>query len=108
MRCQERNASRLPFAEKKLHDSDGRNLLDYIDPSMLLLPNTAGCYDADAAVRTAQMGREILRGLGNPGANWVKLEVLGESRTLLPDPQETLLATIQLVELGVRSPVLHQ
>ena len=85
---------------EKLHDSDGRNLLDFIAPSMTLLPNTAGCYDAAAAVRTAQMGREILRGLENPGADWVKLEVLGESRTLLPDPIETLRATEQLVELG--------
>ncbi len=85
---------------EKLHDSDGRNILDFLDPDhYILLPNTAGCYDASSAVRAAKMGREILEGLGNPGSNWVKLEVLGDSRTLLPDPVETLRATESLVEL---------
>ncbi len=86
---------------EKLHDSQGRNILDFIDcDKLILLPNTAGCYDAETAVRCARMGREILRGLGNPGANWVKLEVLGDSRTLLPDPLETLRACEQLVDDG--------
>jgi thiazole synthase len=86
---------------EKLHDSSGRNILDYLDLDRLtLLPNTAGCYDAETAVRCARMGREILRGLENPGADWVKLEVLGDSRSLLPDPIETLRATERLVADG--------
>ena len=86
---------------EKLHDSSGRNILDFIDlDRYLLLPNTAGCYDAMTAARCARMGREILKGLENPGANWVKLEVLGDSRTLLPDPIETIKATEMLVADG--------
>ena len=86
---------------ERLYDGEGRNILDFLDTSRyLLLPNTAGCYDAATAVRCARMGREILRGLENPGADWVKLEVLGDSRTLLPDPIETLEATKRLVDEG--------
>lgn len=86
---------------EQLHDDDGKNLLDYIDPDRYtLLPNTAGCYTAGEAVRVARMGREILRSLGNPGADWVKLEVLGDSKTLLPDPIATLEATERLVADG--------
>lgn len=86
---------------ERLYDAAGQNILDYIDPDRyLLLPNTAGCYSADDAVRTARLGREILLGLENPGANWVKLEVLGDSRTLLPDPLATLQATERLVADG--------
>lgn len=86
---------------ERLVDSDGRNILDFLDPRRyILLPNTAGCFDAETAVRTARMGREILRGLDNPGADWVKLEVLGDTRTLLPDPIGTLDATEQLVAEG--------
>jgi thiazole synthase len=86
---------------EQLHDDDGKNLLDYIDPDRYtLLPNTAGCYTAEEAVRVARMGREILRSLGNPGADWVKLEVLGDSKTLLPDPIATLEATERLVADG--------
>ncbi|MEM7453680.1 MAG: thiazole synthase [Planctomycetota bacterium] len=84
----------------KQHDSDSRNILDFISPELVLLPNTAGCYDAETAVRCARMGREILRQLENPGERWVKLEVLGDSRTLLPDPIETLKATELLVKDG--------
>ena len=91
----------IAVRRERLHDSEGRNILDYIDTTkFILLPNTAGCYDADTAVRCARMGREILRGLGNPGADWVKLEVLGDSRTLLPDPLETMRATERLVDDG--------
>jgi thiazole synthase len=83
---------------ERLYDAAGENILDYIDLSRyLLLPNTAGCYTAKDAVRTARLGREILLGLENPGADWVKLEVLGDARTLLPDPVATLEATEQLV-----------
>ncbi len=85
----------------RLHDSRGRNILEFLDLDRLtLLPNTAGCFDADSAVRTARLGREILRGLENPGADWVKLEVLGDSQTLLPDSIELLRATEQLVAEG--------
>ena len=69
--------------EKLYTDGKQQNILDYIDPDRyILLPNTAGCYTAADAVRTARLGREILLALDNPGANWVKLEVLGDSKTL--------------------------
>lgn len=86
---------------ERLIDSQGRNLLDYLDTRRYtLLPNTAGCYSAEDAVRVARLGREILEQLGNPGANWVKIEVLGDKKTLLPDPVGTLQATRQLVAEG--------
>ena len=86
---------------ERLIDADGNNLLDAIDPTQYtLLPNTAGCFSAEDAVRVARLGREILLGLENPGADWVKLEVLADKRTLLPDPIETLKATEQLVKDG--------
>ncbi len=86
---------------ERLYDGEGQNILDYIDPQRYtLLPNTAGCYTATDAVRTARLGREILRELENPGADWVKLEVLGDAKTLLPDPVATLQATEQLVAEG--------
>jgi thiazole synthase len=91
----------IAVRRERLHDSSGRNILDFVDPKrFVLLPNTAGCYDAETAVRCAKMGREILRGLENPGADWVKLEVLGDSRSLLPDPIELLKATETLVKQG--------
>ncbi len=83
---------------ERLIDSQGNNLLDFIDTRrFILLPNTAGCFTADDAVRVARLGREILLGLENPGADWVKLEVLGDTKTLLPDPVATLEATERLV-----------
>lgn len=86
---------------ERLFGREGKNLLDFIDLShFTLLPNTAGCYTADDAVRVARMGREILRTLENPGADWVKLEVLGDSKTLLPDPVATLEACQRLVDDG--------
>lgn len=85
----------------RLYDTQGKNILDVIDTAKyLLLPNTAGCYSSQDAIRTARLGREILLGLENPGANWVKLEVLGDNKTLLPDPVETLRATESLVADG--------
>lgn len=73
----------------------GRRLLDFLDRARYtLLPNTAGCYDADTAVRTAHLARELL------GTPLVKLEVLGDRKTLLPDPVGTLRATEQLVREG--------
>jgi thiazole synthase len=86
---------------ERLIDSAGNNLLDFIDTSRYtLLPNTAGCFNAEDAVRVAKLGREILLGLENPGADWVKLEVLADKRTLLPDTLGTLQATERLVADG--------
>lgn len=86
---------------ERLVDAAGRNILDYIDTARYtLLPNTAGCFSADDAIRVARLGREILLGLENPGADWVKLEVLGDTKTLLPDPVATLVATERLVAEG--------
>jgi thiazole synthase len=86
---------------ERLYDKAGNNILDFIDTSRYtLLPNTAGCFTAADAIRVARMGREILLGLENPGADWVKLEVLADQRTLLPDPIGTLEATRALVEEG--------
>ncbi|MEZ6064572.1 MAG: thiazole synthase [Planctomycetaceae bacterium] len=88
---------------ERLVDQDGRNILDFIDLSKYtILPNTAGCFTAEDAVRVARLGREILLGLENPGADWVKLEVLGDKKTLLPDPVATLEATKQLVADGLQ------
>ncbi|MDR3621658.1 MAG: sulfur carrier protein ThiS [Paludisphaera borealis] len=86
---------------ERLVDRDGRNLLDFLDPGKYtILPNTAGCFSTEEALRTARLGRELLSGLGNPGADWVKLEVLADTRTLLPDPVATLDATRVLVAEG--------
>ena len=91
----------LAVRREKLNDGAARNILDYLDhENLTLLPNTAGCYDATTAVRCARLGRAILSGLDNAGQNWVKLEVLGNSRTLLPDPYELLTATELLVAEG--------
>jgi len=85
----------------RLIDADGNNLLDSIDTSrLILLPNTAGCFSADEAVRTARLGREILLSLENPGADWVKLEVLGDQKTLLPDPLASSVASERLAAEG--------
>ena len=95
------SAVTVAVRRERMYDRAGQNILDYIDPKQyLLLPNTAGCYNAKDAVRVAKLGREILLALENPGANWVKLEVLGDSKTLLPDPVATLDACEQLVALG--------
>jgi len=76
-------------------DGKGPSLLDAIDRSRyVILPNTAGCYDAQSAVRTAQLARDVLE------TNLVKLEVLGDPKTLLPDPVGTLEATKELVKQG--------
>ena len=76
-----------------ISDRSQESLLDYIDTDRYaLLPNTAGCYTADDAVRTAHLGREA--GL----SNWVKLEVIGDERTLFPDNEALLEATHRLVK----------
>lgn len=86
---------------ERLVDAQGRNLLDYLDLSKYtVLPNTAGCFSADDAIRHARLARELLTNLGNPGADWVKLECLADKKTLLPDPIDTLKATETLVKEG--------
>ncbi len=86
---------------ERLIDKDGKSLLDFLDLGRLtILPNTAGCFSAEDAVRVARLGREILEQLGNAGASWVKLEVLGDKKTLLPDPVGTLEACKELVKDG--------
>lgn len=86
---------------ERLYDSQGRSLLDFIDTDRYtILPNTAGCFTAEDAVRVARLGREILEQLNNPGKDWVKLEVLGDKKTLLPDPVGTLEACRELVKDG--------
>ncbi len=91
----------IAIRRDRQHDSDGKNILDFIDLQRFrLLPNTSGCYDAVSAVRCAKMGREIMRSMQPESANWVKLEVLGDSHSLLPDPIETLRATEILVSDG--------
>ena len=86
---------------ERLFNEQGRSLLEFIDTARYtILPNTAGCFTAQDAVRVARLGRELLDQLGNPGASWVKLEVLGDKKTLLPDPVGTLEATRELVADG--------
>src|SRR5216110_2677105 len=76
-------------------DRSKESLLDYIDPKKyFLLPNTAGCYTADEAIRAARLGREV--GL----SDWVKLEVIGDEKTLFPDNEALLEATRVLVKEG--------
>jgi thiazole synthase len=76
-------------------DRSKESLLDFIDPKKhFLLPNTAGCYTADEAIRAARLGREV--GL----SDWVKIEVIGDQKTLYPDVQATIEATRVLVKEG--------
>jgi thiazole synthase len=78
-----------------LTDRSKESLLDYIDrDKIFILPNTAGCYSADEAIRTARLGREV--GL----SNWIKLEVIGDEKTLFPDNQGLLEATTVLAKEG--------
>src|SRR4029078_7096584 len=78
-----------------ISDRGKESLLDYIDPTRyFLLPNTAACYTADDAIRTARLGREA--GL----SHWVKLEVIGDEKTLFPDNEALLEATRVLVKEG--------
>ena len=90
-------AEMVTVAVRRVNISDRSqpSLLDYIDTSKyFVLPNTAGCFTADEAVRTARLGREA--GL----SNWVKLEVIGDERTLFPDNEALLEATRTLVREG--------
>src|SRR5436189_4656722 len=87
-----------------LTDRSKESLLDYIDRAkMFILPNTAGCYSADEAIRTARLAREV--GL----SNWVKLEVIGDQQTLFPDTEQLIEATRVLVNEGfVVSPYTNE
>ena len=86
---------------ERLIDAENRSLLDFIDTdSYTILPNTAGCFNAEDAIRVARLGRDILEQLDNAGAQWVKLEVLSDKRTLLPDPIGTLEALKTLLKDG--------
>jgi thiazole synthase len=97
-RCHETSgAEMVTVAVRRINltDRSTESLLDYIDRSKIfLLPNTAGCYTADDAVRTALLAREV--GL----SNWIKLEVIGDEKTLFPDNAGLLEATRALVKEG--------
>jgi thiazole synthase len=75
-------------------DRKAESFLDHLLPDLQILPNTAGCYDADHAVRTARLAREALE------TDWIKLEVIGDKVTLLPDNEQTLEAARVLVKEG--------
>src|SRR5438067_3797023 len=78
-----------------LTDKSKESLLDYIDRAKIfILPNTAACYTADEAIRTARLAREV--GL----SNWIKLEVIGDQQTLFPDTEQLVEATRVLVKEG--------
>ena len=77
------------------NEPEGERFLDYLDTERyVLLPNTAGCFDAESAIRTARLAREML------ATSLIKLEVLGDQKTLLPEPVGTLRATETLVQEG--------
>lgn len=75
-------------------DRSAESFLDHLDPSLVILPNTAGCYTAEDAIRTARLAREAL------GTDLVKLEVIGDQTTLFPDNEQTLEAARALVREG--------
>src|ERR1700691_1653439 len=97
-RCHEASGAEVVLVAVRrvnLTDKWKESLLDYIDRSkFFLLPNTAACYPADEAIRTARLGREV--GL----SNWVKLEVIGDEKTLFPDNFELVKATEVLAKEG--------
>jgi thiazole synthase len=75
-------------------DRSSESFLDHLDPALAVLPNTAGCYTAEDAVRTARLAREALQ------TDWIKLEVIGDQTTLFPDNEQTLEAARTLVREG--------
>ena len=75
-------------------DGSSESFLDHLNPTIRILPNTAGCYDADHAIRTARLAREALE------TEWIKLEVIGDQTTLLPDNEQTLEAAKVLAKEG--------
>lgn len=97
-RCHEASGAEIVTVAVRrvnLSDRTQESLLDYIDRGkMFLLPNTAACYTAEEAIRTARLAREAL------GTEWVKLEVIGDPQTLFPDNEGLLEATRVLVKEG--------
>jgi thiazole synthase len=97
-RCHEESGAEMVTVAVRrvnLTDRSKESLLDYIDrKKIFILPNTAGCYNAEDAVRTARLAREV--GL----SNWIKLEVIGDEKTLFPDNAGLLEATRILVKEG--------
>jgi thiazole synthase len=97
-RCHEASGAEMVTVAVRrvnLTDRSKESLLDFIDiEKLFILPNTAGCYTADEAIRTARLGREV--GL----SNWVKLEVIGDQKTLFPDNEGLLEATRVLTKEG--------
>ncbi len=75
-------------------DRSSESFLDHLDPALQILPNTAGCYSAEEAMRTARLAREALN------TEWIKLEVIGDQTTLFPDNEQTLEAARTLVKEG--------
>src|SRR5256884_2382198 len=75
-------------------DRSTESFLDHLDPALAILPNTAGCYTAEEAIRTARLAREALK------TEWIKLEVIGDQTTLFPDNEQTLEAARVLVQEG--------
>lgn len=75
-------------------DRSSESFLDHLDRSLQILPNTAGCYSAEEALRTARLAREALE------TEWIKLEVIGDQTTLFPDNEQTLEAARTLVKEG--------
>ncbi len=97
------DAVTVAVRRERLYNQRGESLLEFIDTARYtILPNTAGCFTAPDAVRVARLGRELLDQIDNPGKDWVKLEVLFDKKTLLPDPVGTLEATRELVKDGFR------
>src|SRR5258705_10273360 len=96
-RCHEASgADMVTVAVRRVNlDRSKESLIDYIDRTKIfILPNTAACYTADDAIRTAMLAREV--GL----SNWVKLEVIGDQQTLFPDTEQLIEATRVLVKEG--------
>jgi thiazole synthase len=75
-------------------DHSSESFLDHLDPALQILPNTAGCYTAEEAIRTARLAREVL------GTDLIKLEVIGDQTTLFPDNEQTLEAARVLAKEG--------
>jgi thiazole synthase len=98
VRCHEASGTEMVTVAVRrvnLTDKSRESLLDYIDRNKyFILPNTAGCYTAEEAIRTARLAREV--GL----SNWIKLEVIGDEKTLFPDNEGLLQATRVLVKEG--------
>ena len=89
------SAVTVAVRRERLYNEQGKSLLEFLDlDRYTILPNTAGCYDAEHAIRTSRLAREALE------TDWIKLEVIGDPVTLLPDNEQTLEAAKVLVKEG--------